>query len=106
PDGAAKLVQGEVKSTYCPDRTALASDYPSYSPDGKLIKSADAEARAGNDGIDHYSRFRRIKDAIQAGTIETWNQSPKVGKWTAKDLTTDGYDPNDNPHGLASPEAI
>jgi hypothetical protein len=106
PDGKEKLIQGAVNPHYCPDRDALASDYPSYSQDGKLIPSSDAAARADNDGIDHYTRFREIEDIRGSGGLETWDQSPKVGKWAGKDLTTDGYDPNNNPHGLATPDQI
>ncbi|HWU94622.1 MAG TPA: ferritin-like domain-containing protein, partial [Sphingomonas sp.] len=105
-DDKNKLVQGAVNPHYCPDRDALASDYPSYSTEGKLIASSDAAARADNDGIDHYTRFREIEDIRGSGGLETWNQSPKVGKWAASDLTTEGYDPNDNPYGLPAPEAI
>lgn len=105
-DDAAKLVQGAVSPHYCPDRDALASDYPSYSQTGKLIPSSDAAARADNDGIDHYTRFREIEDIRGSGGLETWDQSPRIGKWTAADLTTEGYDPKDNPYGLATPEQI
>ncbi len=91
---------------YCPDRDALASDYPSYSQTGKLIPSSDAAARADNDGIDHYTRFREIEDIRGSGGLETWDHSPRIGKWTAADLTTEGYDPKDNPYGLATPEQI
>lgn len=105
-DDAAKLVQGAVSPHYCPDRDALASDYPSYSQTGKLIASSDAAARADNDGIDHYTRFREIEDIRGSGGLETWDHSPRIGKWTAADLTTEGYDPKDNPYGLATPEQI
>jgi hypothetical protein len=105
-DGSEKLVQGIVNPHYCPDRDALASDYPSYSQTGKLVPSSDAAARAGNDGIDHYTRFREIEDIRGSGGLETWDQSPRIGKWTGKDLTTEGYDPNDNPYGLATPDQI
>lgn len=105
-DGSEKLVQGDVNPHYCPNRDALASDYPSYSPMGKLVPSADAAARSDNDGVDHYTRFRQIEDIRGSGGLETWDQSPKVGKWAASDLVTDLYDPNDNPYGLPAPEAI
>ncbi|MFS2109843.1 ferritin-like domain-containing protein [Sphingomonas sp. Sphisp140] len=105
-DGKAKLVQGDVNPSYCPNRDALASDYPSYSMEGKLVPSADAAARSDNDGVDHYTRFREIEDIRGSGGLETWDQSPKIGKWAASDLTTEGYDPNDNPYGLPAPEAI
>jgi hypothetical protein len=105
-DGSEKLVQGVVNPHYCPDRDALASDYPSYSQAGKLIPSSDAAARADNDGIDHYTRFREIEDIRGSGGLETWDQSPLIGRWQGKDLTTEGYDPKDNPYGLATPEQI
>lgn len=105
-DGAEKLVQGVVNPHYCPDRDALASDYPSYSQTGKLIPSSDAAARAGNDGVDHYTRFRQIEDIRGSGGLETWDQSPLIGKWTGKELITEGYDTKVNPYGLATPDQI
>lgn len=105
-DGAEKLVQGAVNPHYCPDRDALASDYPSYSQEGKLVPSSDAAARAENDGVDHYTRFREIEDIRGSGGLETWDQSPRIGKWAGTDLTTPGYDPTQNPYGLATPDQI
>jgi hypothetical protein len=105
-DGSEKLVQGAVNPHYCPSREALASDYPSYSQDGTLVPSSDAAARAENDGVDHYTRFREIEDIRGSGGLETWDQSPLVGNWQGKNLVTADYDPSSNPFGLPLPEDI
>lgn len=95
-----------VEVRYRPDKDALESDYPSYSDTGEQVPSGDAAARYDNDGEDHYARFKEVRQLMLDGGIVTWDQSPKVGNWTAADLTTADYDPNDNPYGLPTPEQI
>lgn len=102
------LLQKAVEPEYCSSDDALKSDYPSYSDDGAQEPSADAKARFDNDKEDHYGRFQWVRKLMDQGAIETWNQSPKVGHWTAADLTTHGYVPPDpsDPNALPAAEAI
>ncbi|HEX8224697.1 MAG TPA: ferritin-like domain-containing protein [Allosphingosinicella sp.] len=83
-----------VKPKYCPDREALESDYPSYDAHGVIAPSADAEARFTNDSADHYERFQEVQKLIDAGSITTWANNPKVGHWQASDLQTAEYGKN------------
>jgi hypothetical protein len=83
-----------VKDSYQPSVQALESDYPSFSDCGVQIPSADAEARAPNDKIDHYARFEEVLDLLRQGGIKTWNEldkpgTKKPGNWAAADLITD-----------------
>jgi hypothetical protein len=93
----------KVKPKYCPDREALETDYPSYDAHGVLAASADAVARHDNDGNDHYERFQEVQRLIQAGSVTTWANNPKIGHWQASDLKTADYD--DNPHNDVLPSA-
>lgn len=77
----------DVRVRYRPSRTALESDYPSYSDTGALLPSADAAARANADGYDHYERFIFVYELL--GKITTWAQSEKPGHWTERDLQPD-----------------
>ena len=95
-----------VNPEYCPSDDALKSDYPSYSDTGEQIPSSDAVARFDNDGQDHYERFTEVLDLMKQGAILTWDRAGKTGNWTAADLTTSDYDPNNNPFGLPSPEQV
>lgn len=81
--------EGEVKRRYQPSKTALKADYPGFSDTGQQIPSADAVARADNDREDHYHRFQEVMEMLEIGGIQTWDQSPKPGKWQAADLITD-----------------
>ncbi|MES2441239.1 MAG: ferritin-like domain-containing protein [Pseudomonadota bacterium] len=101
----AGLLKKSVETQYRSDNDALKSDYPSFSDTGAQEPSADAKARYVNDGEDHYGRFIWVRKLMREGGIETWDQSPKVGKWTAADLTTVDFDPAD-PLGLPAPQAI
>ena len=57
-----------------------------------LAPSADAVARFDNDGNDHYERFQEVQKLIEAGSLTTWANNPKVGHWQASDLKTADYD--------------
>jgi hypothetical protein len=100
------LLMAAVEPEYCPSEDALKSDYPSYSDTGAQVPSSDAVARFDNDGRDHFERFGDVREMIRAGTILTWDKAGKSGNWSAADLTTADYDPNDNPHGLPTPEQV
>jgi hypothetical protein len=104
--GNALAVLGDVEKRYCPDEDALKSDYPSFSDRGVQLPSADAAARADNDGQDHYSRFSEVRRLMAEGGILTWDKAGKAGNWTAADLVTPDYDPKDNPYGLPTPEEV
>ncbi|MCW3847109.1 ferritin-like protein [Sphingomonas sp. LB-2] len=95
-----------VEPQYCPSDDALKSDYPSYSDTGRQIPSSDAVARFDNDDKDHYERFQEVLDLMEKGGVLTWDRAGKTGNWTAADLTTADYDPNDNPYGLPTPEQV
>jgi hypothetical protein len=92
-----------VLPRYCPNEDALKSDYPSYDDQGAQVPSADAAARFGNDSKDHYERFQEVEGML--GDIVTWATAGKSGNWTAADLQSADYDPND-PYGLPSPTQI
>jgi hypothetical protein len=95
-----------VEVRYRPDRDALESDYPSYSDTGEQVPSGDAAARFDNDGEDHFARFKEVRNLMRDGGIVTWDKAGKAGNWTAADLTTADYDPDNNPYGLPAPEQI
>lgn len=99
------MLLGAVEKRYCPDIDALRSDYPSYDDTGKQILSADAVARGGNDGADHYERFEEVRGLLDQGGIITWDQAGKAGNWTGDDLKTPDYQPKDCGN-LPEPEAI
>ena len=40
------------------------------------------------------------------GGIVTWDKAGKAGNWTAADLTTHDFDPDNNPYDLPAPEQI
>jgi hypothetical protein len=96
----AGLLGKAVEPEYCSSDDALKSDYPSYSDSGDQQPSADAKARFDNDKEDHYGRFQWVQKLMKEGGVETWDQSPKVGNWTAQDLVTHDYNPADNPYDL------
>ncbi|HMG47101.1 MAG TPA: ferritin-like domain-containing protein [Allosphingosinicella sp.] len=83
-----------VMPKYVPEKDALESDYPSFDAKGQLAASGDAAARFGNDHEDHYERFQEVQKLIEAGSITTWANNPKVGHWQASDLKTADYDEN------------
>jgi hypothetical protein len=91
----------KVKPKYCPEKAALESDYPSYDARGAIAPSADAEARFSNDSADHYERFQEVQQLIEAGSITTWADNPKIGHWQASDLKTADY--GDNPYNDVLP---
>ncbi|MDB5705105.1 MAG: uncharacterized protein JWN66_2221 [Sphingomonas bacterium] len=101
----AGLLQA-VEVRYRSDKDALESDYPSYSDTGAQVPSGDAAARYDNDGEDHFERFKEVRQLMVDGGIVTWDKAGKAGNWTAADLTTAAYDPNDNPYGLPTPDQI
>jgi hypothetical protein len=92
-----------VKPRYCSDKDALESNYPSYDDEGALVASADAVARFGNDHDDHYERFQEVQKLIEAGSITTWENNPRIGNWQASQLKTDAYD--QNPYNDVLPSA-
>ena len=52
----------------------------------------------------HYeSASRRVQKLIEAGSITTWANNPKIGHWQASDLKTADYD--DNPYNEVLPSA-
>jgi Ferritin-like len=99
---------GEVQERYRSSKTALESDYPSYSDTGQQVPSADAEARYPNDKADHYARFQEILHLMEAGGTLTWDQSDKPGRWKAEDLISnpDLYKASLAQYGLPSAESI
>ena len=101
----ANLLQ-VVLPQYQPSRSALESDYPSYTDTGALAPSADAVARSNNDNLDHYERFREVAEQLLP-QIQTWPQWLKqVGEWQPGFLVSADYDPNNNPYDLPTPEQI
>ena len=92
----------EVRRRYRPSRSALDSDYPSYSDTGKLEPSADGAARANADGYDHYERFLIVRDLLPQ--VTTWAQSKKPGHWETKDLQPDAA--INPPYDIPSAEAV
>lgn len=101
--GGAGLMKA-VQPKYQSNDAALKSDYPSYSDAGKLLPSADAEARYSNDPKDHYERFGEIQGLLHE--LVTWPQwLARNPTWTAEMLTGPGLDPA-NPYGLPSPADV
>ncbi|MBI1405074.1 MAG: hypothetical protein GC145_02990 [Caulobacter sp.] len=93
-----------VDPKYQPDDEALKVDYPSYDDAGKLIASADAEARWANDGRDHFERFAELADKLPK--IVTWPiWRKKNPTWKPEMLKTDKLDPT-NPYKLPTPEEV
>jgi hypothetical protein len=94
-----------VKRRYRSSEDGLISDYPSYDGSGRQLEpSADAHARYGNDGIDHYHRFQEVKRLLLDDKIVlTWDRAGKAGQWTADDLKTDAWSPTDN---IPSPDEV
>jgi hypothetical protein len=81
---------------------ALKADYPSFTDSGKPAPSSHAFARFNNGVEDHYERFERIRDDLQADKIVTWptwhkTVRPGPNKWKAEDLKTADYDKNKYP---------
>jgi hypothetical protein len=100
--GDLSIVQPKYRSS----REALEADYPSFDDMGRPVPSADAAARAGNDELDHYERFQHLAGDLVDGVV-TWPAwFAEHGPWTASDLHTADFDPNDNPYDLPAPEAI
>ncbi|WGM37118.1 ferritin-like domain-containing protein [Caulobacter sp. NIBR1757] len=98
------LLMKAVEPKYQPNDAALKSDYPSYSDSGKLLPSADAEARWSNDGRDHYERFNELQGMLH--DLVTWPQWLKRNPtWTAEMLTGEGLDPT-NPYKLPTPADV
>jgi hypothetical protein len=95
-----------VEPRYCSDKDALESDYPSYDDKGDVAPSSDAAARFGNDHKDHYERFQEVQALIDAGSITTWANNPKIGHWQAADLKTPAYDENQYNDALPSADDI
>jgi Ferritin-like len=98
----------KVKSSYQASREALEIDYPRYRDTGQPADSADAVARSNNGARDHYERFTDLGGLVDK--VETWpmwhkKRGPQP-PWTAGDLHTLEYNPDVNPYGLPSPEAI
>jgi hypothetical protein len=95
-----------VQPRYQASEDALKADYPRYTDTGQPAPSADAVARGDNDGLDHYERFQELATG-PVDEVETWPAwFARGGRWTAQDLQTPQYDPNDNPYNLPSTEAI
>jgi Ferritin-like len=99
-----------VQEKYRSSDDALKADYPSHTDAGGPAPSADAAARYGNDGKDHYERFQEVLALLDQGKIVTWadwfnagNKARRV--WTKEDLQAPDYDPKANPN-LPSTEAI
>lgn len=101
----------EVSLPYQASRAALEQDYPDYDDTGHPVpppnQSAAAEARAGAHtiGMDHYEHFSDL--ATYVADVETWPAwFKRVGQWTAEDLQTPSYDPDNNPYGLPTTAVI
>jgi hypothetical protein len=81
-----------VQPNYQSSDPALKSDYPSFSDVGAITPSADAEARYGNDKMDHYERFQMVNSML--ADIVTWPQwLAGHGPWRAEDLEASDYQP-------------
>ena len=81
---------------------ALQADYPSFTDSGEVTSSSHAFARSKNGEEDHYERFERIRDDLEAGKIVTWptwhkTVRPGPNKWKADDLKNEDYNKNKYP---------
>ncbi len=92
-----------VLPRYQPNEDALKSDYPSYDDKGGQIPSADAAARFGNDGRDHFERFEEVRALLPE--IVTWDMWLKTNRWSALDLVSKDYD-GSNPYDLPTPDEL
>jgi len=95
-----------VAPAYCPDGDALKSDYPSYDDKGALEPSADAAARFGNDGRDHYERFIEVKEMIDSGSVTTWDRGGAPRVFTADELQTPDWASNPYAANMPSPDEV
>ncbi|UVS79467.1 Ferritin-like protein [Actinokineospora sp. UTMC 2448] len=95
-----------VLDKYQASQEALAADYPSYTDDGKLTKSADAAARHDNGGMDHYERFAEVRRMVEDDQILTWPQwrAGQERPWRAEDLRTASWQGGE--YKLPSPEDV
>ena len=73
-EGSA-ISQGAVEPEFVPSEPAVAADYGSDS----------GEVRYRWDKVDHFDRFKRVKDLMASGKITTWPEWLKDNKWNWKD---------------------
>ncbi len=81
---ARERVEYDYRSSF----KALRRDYPSYDSSGAPVPSADAEARAPHDRIDHYARFQEIKFGLLADVVtwDRWHRERGPSPWRPEDL--------------------
>ena len=104
PDPSPPMLAA-VEQKYRADKANLEQDYPGATDTGQSAPSADAAARADNDGPDHYERFCDL--ATWVGEVQTWPQRFGGGKrWAAADMQASDYDPIANPYTLPTTQEV
>ena len=82
-----------VDEKYQASLEALKADYPSFTDTGEDAPSAAAAARSERGGVDHYERFREVRDELLPEVVTWKDWFADHGPWTARDLRTTDDEP-------------
>ncbi len=94
-----------VEQKYQASLEALEADYPSFTDTGEDAPSAAAAARSERGGVDHYERFRELRDELLPEVVTWKDWFADHGPWTARDLRTTDNEPGTQ-YKLPTTEAV